>query len=209
MENLKYFNGDALKLPFENNSFDSCISTTVIEHIPNEEFLKEQYRVCKKNGNVTVVYFRPDKSIKTGQHPDLIKPKREEEIWNKLIDGLPNYDQEYNVAKYWPKDSELPKLFDLIGFKDVRVDAIAIPEAIDDSRNKTDDKLKIIENMLKNEIDTVDLIQIDNKKLSTSEIIEIKSLIKERYDKRRSFIEQNVNIWDFQISLMQIVSGRK
>ncbi|MDR3076114.1 MAG: class I SAM-dependent methyltransferase [Synergistaceae bacterium] len=49
---LKFVKGDALNMPFENNSFDLVFSSAVIEHVGNiahqTDFVKECYRVSKK-----------------------------------------------------------------------------------------------------------------------------------------------------------------
>jgi len=43
--------GSALKLPFKNNSYDTVLSTQVIEHVIDPQIMiKEAYRVLKKNG---------------------------------------------------------------------------------------------------------------------------------------------------------------
>lgn len=42
---------NGIKMPFENNSFDSCMATEVLEHCPEPEvFLKEVFRVLRPNG---------------------------------------------------------------------------------------------------------------------------------------------------------------
>ncbi len=46
---------DACYLPFKDETFDKVISTVVLEHSPNPlNFLKEQYRVLKRGGEVEV-----------------------------------------------------------------------------------------------------------------------------------------------------------
>jgi SAM-dependent methyltransferase len=46
---------DAERLPFKNEVFTKVVSVTVLEHSPNPlNFLKEQYRVLKKGGQVEV-----------------------------------------------------------------------------------------------------------------------------------------------------------
>lgn len=52
--NREFICANSLKLPFENDFFDKVFSIAVIHHIPSfkyrEMFLKEMYRVLKKNG---------------------------------------------------------------------------------------------------------------------------------------------------------------
>ncbi len=207
--NLHYLEGDALNLPFDNNSFDSCISTTVIEHLPNQDFLQEQYRVCKNGGNTAVAYFRPDKFIRTPQHPDLKKTTEEVFLWNKLVKDIPDYDKMYDVAKYWPQEHKLPLAFTKVGFNKIEMDSIAIVDAIDDNRNSKSQKLSLIKNAYRSELSNIKEITLETDSLNPKEITKLKRLIKERYSKRKSFVENNLAIWDLEISLMIIVKGFK
>ncbi|MNN86079.1 arsenite S-adenosylmethyltransferase [compost metagenome] len=63
MDHIKYIQGDILEILLPSNSVDACISHTVIEHVPNREFLLEQQRICKSGGTVSVMSSRPEKSI--------------------------------------------------------------------------------------------------------------------------------------------------
>jgi SAM-dependent methyltransferase len=51
-ENIKPdFSWDGIAMPFQDNEFDTCIATEVLEHCPEPEvFLKEVYRVLKPDG---------------------------------------------------------------------------------------------------------------------------------------------------------------
>jgi ubiquinone/menaquinone biosynthesis C-methylase UbiE len=208
LNNICYYEGDALKLPLENNSVDSCISHTVIEHVPNREFLLEQKRICRTNGRVSVMYARPDKYIKTETDISLKQCERENELLDKLFKGTEDIDKKNNVGKYWPDPVGLPKLFEETGFKNVQVDAIAVPIAIDDSRNCYGEKLAMVEAEKQQMFEVIEMgLRINNNGLTDKELIELRQLIDIRFDKRISFIKEGISIWDYSILLMQIVSG--
>lgn len=208
MCNISYYEGDALKLPFEYNSVDACISHTVIEHVPNREFLLEQKRVCKPRGRVSVMYSRPDKYIKTEPESLPKQSEREKELLDKLFEGTDEIFGKYNVGKYWPDPVELPKLFEELGFKDIQIDGIAIPMAVDDGRNSYNEKVAMIEAEKKQLYEIVDIGLYQNKnELSDREVKELKQLINERFDQRLKLLENGKYVWDYTISLLQIVSG--
>jgi SAM-dependent methyltransferase len=49
---------DAVRLPYDNGSFDSVIASGVLEHVPMDyESLKELYRVLKPGGRLIVTYL--------------------------------------------------------------------------------------------------------------------------------------------------------
>ena len=208
MCNISYLEGDALKLPLEDNSVDACISHTVIEHVPNKEFLLEQKRVCRPKGRISVMYARPDKYIKT--EPELLpkQSEREMELLDKLFKETDEVNKKYNVGKYWPDPVKLPKLFDELGFKDIQIDAIAIPIAIDDARNSYNEKVAIVETQKKQLLEVVNMGLHQNKSgLSDKEVKELIQLIEKRFDKRVKLLEEGKNIWDYTIELLQVVLG--
>lgn len=208
LHNISYHEGDALKLPLEDNSVDACISHTVIEHVPNKEFLLEQKRVCKPKGRVSVMYARPDKYIRT--EPGLLpkQSKREDELLDKLFEGSDEINKEHNVGKYWPDPVGLPRLFEGLGFKNIQIDAIAIPIAIDDSRNSIDEKVSIVESEKEQLFESINMAAYLNKNgLPDDELVELKELITERTNQRLKFIKEGKNIWDYSILLLQVVSG--
>lgn len=208
MYNISYLEGDALKLPLEDNSVDACMSHTVIEHVPNKEFLLEQKRVCKPNGRVSVMCARPNKYIKT--EPKLLpkQSEREKKLLDKLFKGTDEIFKKYNVGKYSVDPVELPTLFDELGFKDIQVDGIAIPVAIDDARNSYKEKVIIVETQKGQLLEVVSMGLYQNKSgLSDKEEKELKQLIEERFHKRLELIKDRKYIWDYTIFLLQVVSG--
>lgn len=208
LRNICYYEGDALKLPLEDNSVDVCISNTVIEHVPNQEFLMEQKRICKPYGRVNVMYTRTDKCIKTETDESLRQSAREREILDKLFIGTEKVDRKNNVGIYWPDPVGLPKLFNQLGFKNVQVDAVAVPIAIDDSRNNYDQKLSISDAQKQQMIEGVEMgLRINPDVLTENELNELKGLVDDRFERRAGLIKSGTSVWDYTITIMQIVSG--
>ncbi|QIB26714.1 class I SAM-dependent methyltransferase [Caloranaerobacter azorensis] len=208
LKNVIYYEGDALKLPLSDNSVDACISHTVIEHVPNREFLIEQKRICSPGGRVSVMYCRPDKYIKST--PNLLPQisERERELLEKIYQGSEDINKRYKVGEYWPDSSELPSLFDELGFANVQVDAIAIPIVIDDARNSYAEKIMLVESEKEQLLERLEIsLNMDSKKLFQDEIRELKELVEERFSKRLDFLKKGINIWDYTIIIIQIVSG--
>jgi tRNA (uracil-5-)-methyltransferase TRM9 len=54
----RFFEGDVLRIPFEDNYFDNLLSISVAHHIPGgdlrERFIKEQARVLKPGGKMLI-----------------------------------------------------------------------------------------------------------------------------------------------------------
>ncbi|ERJ11524.1 class I SAM-dependent methyltransferase [Haloplasma contractile] len=207
-ENITYIEGDALNLPLKDNSVDASVSHTVIEHVPNKEFLLEQKRICRPGGRVSVMFARPDKYIRTESVETPQLTKRETELMTKLFShNSSDVDRKYNIGTYWPDSIELPKLFEKLGFKQVFVDAIAVPIAIDDSRLIEHEKIVMVENEKRQLLETIHLELNSYKTLTVAEAKDLKRLIDERFNKRIKQIQNGFKLWDYTITLTQIVSG--
>lgn len=206
--NISYYEGDALKLPLEDNSVDACVSHTVIEHVPNKEFLLEQKRICRVNGIVNVMYARPDKYIKTEPKELPKQSQRESELLDKLFKGTDDIDKKYSVGKYWPDPVALPKLFEELGFKNIQVDAVAIPVSIDDGRNSEEERIAIITGDREQILEAINRgLYLNKNALSNDEIIELKEIVTRRFEQRINFLKNGERIWDYSILIIQIISG--
>lgn len=83
-----------------------------------------------------------------------------------------------------------------------------MPIAIDDSRNCYDEKLAMVEAERQQMFEAIEMgLRINNNGLTDKELIELRQLINIRFNKRISFIKEGINIWDYSILMMQIVSG--
>ena len=71
---VKFTQSDVLKTHFSNNSFDALVSTMVIEHVDDQKFAKEIFRLLKPDGIALVTsiiletkpwyFYRNDRGVK-------------------------------------------------------------------------------------------------------------------------------------------------
>ncbi len=117
----KFLVGNALKLPFKDNSFDLIYSIAVFHHIPSKElrlrFLKEAKRVLKRDGRIvlTVWYLWSRKYIRLIVKYSLLKLAGKSKLdFGDLYVPWQNKYQRYHHAF---RKKELIKLFKKAGVK--------------------------------------------------------------------------------------------
>lgn len=210
LSNLTFVEGDALSIPFPDYSFDASISHTLIEHVPNKEFLVEQKRICREGGRVSVMITIGNKTIISSPPETPFQTEREVELMKPFKPYFEDADKLY-LKKYWSGYDGLPRIFDSLGFKDIQVDSISLPVVVDDSRNNIETKKLIIEEQQRSlYLDKIEMgLGMMKNKLPDSHINELKSLIDDRFYKRWNLVLENKKIWDYKISNVLIVSGVK
>lgn len=119
-KNIKFMQGDALKLPFEENTFDVTTISFGLRNTSSVEIaLKEALRVTKDGGRIVVAEF---------SHP--VNPIFRKIYLNYLMKALPiivkkiskNPDAYVYLAesiRAWPDQAELASIMRDIGFKSV------------------------------------------------------------------------------------------
>jgi len=119
-KNINFVQGDALKLPFEDNSFDVTTISFGLRNTSNtEKALKEALRVTKDGGRIVVAEF---------SHP--VNPVFKKIYLNYLMKALPvivkkiskNPDAYIYLAesiRAWPNQAELASIMRDSGFKSV------------------------------------------------------------------------------------------
>jgi len=100
--NLKYVYGDAMCLPFANQSFDALVCSQTYEHVPSDvKLFSEIYRVLKPGG---VVYFSgPNKTFPVEPHYYLPFLQWLPEKWaNRYVKLTGKGDEFYERSRtYW------------------------------------------------------------------------------------------------------------
>jgi demethylmenaquinone methyltransferase/2-methoxy-6-polyprenyl-1,4-benzoquinol methylase len=119
-KNINFVQGDALKLPFEDNSFDVTTISFGLRNTSNtDKALKEALRVTKDGGRIVVAEF---------SHP--VNPIFKKIYLNYLMKALPvivkkiskNPDAYIYLAesiRAWPDQAELASIMRDSGFKSV------------------------------------------------------------------------------------------
>jgi demethylmenaquinone methyltransferase/2-methoxy-6-polyprenyl-1,4-benzoquinol methylase len=119
-KNIKFVQGDALKLPFEDNAFDVTTISFGLRNTSNtDKALKEALRVTKDGGRIVVAEF---------SHP--VNPIFKKIYLNYLMRALPvivkkiskNPDAYIYLAesiRAWPDQAELASIMRDSGFKSV------------------------------------------------------------------------------------------
>ncbi len=201
--------GDALALPFEDNCFDTTISHTVIEHVETKTFLKEQYRVLKEGGNICVL------SVRTGlskyQGDDNPYSKEIEDLFDKLYKGHDEFDKKNEIGKYRLNECDFPISLEEAGFKNIKVDFMALT-------NYLPDNFDTLESDVLNQINVHRIhslsgvskgISLYPDSLNKEEIDRLKKLVNNKYDKRIKDYNNKIKHWDMSVSIVMAIRGVK
>jgi ubiquinone/menaquinone biosynthesis C-methylase UbiE len=206
--NIDFIQGDVLALPLSDQAVDACISYTVVEHVPNREFLQEQRRVCRAGGRVIVMMAQPQCYLHSTP-PGLPQPsEREQQLWEPIRRQQKQFVQQKQVGAYWPEPASLPALMASLGFNDIRIDALAFSEVIDDGRHTIEQRMLFVEQNLQVELEQIERMRpfvVDQ--LSAIHIDELIQLVTERYQQRMAMLKQDVALWDYAIGLISIVTA--
>lgn len=99
---LNVIQGDALSLPFKENTFDAVIMIAVIHHIPPEEHpqvLKEIQRVLKPGGRALITNWAVE------------QPSNSKRTFTRGLNMVEWKGKEDNPLPYWVMDNELAEEF--------------------------------------------------------------------------------------------------
>lgn len=200
--------GDIAALPFPNESFDLSYSHTVAEHIPHDVFFKQQYRILKKGGQISVLSVRTKSNITAGIERSDEELELFEKAWKNASETF--IDDSF-VGKYEMSEHEYPRELEKYGFKNIKVNVFTVIDYAPDSSDVDDaTALKQINCHRNGDLSSVRKI-LNRKKdaLDPDELKRLCELINSRYDERIAKYRRNEKLWDFSTSTILAVNAQK
>jgi len=205
---LTYLQGDALKTPFEDGTFDVCSSHTVIEHLPTQAFIREQHRLLRTGGRLVIFNVRADRGIVNQE--EVVVSDREKALMEPVSQVLDQLNKTHRVSAYQASPQEILRTMERVGFKDICVDVIPYVTCMDDSRLSQEDRLLIIESEQESLIEYIHMARSEKEDLlSSEEYEELIGLIKKRFDDRKEEMKAGKTLWNFNAAPNLAFTGIK
>ena len=195
---IDFREGDATRLPFEDQSFDVTISNTVQEHIEPTAFWGEQHRVLKSGGVCLCL------SARKGLHctaPCLETTAEEKEFWESFTQSNDEFEK-YGVGKFSMSEAELPASMEQNGFLDVTTGYAVIDLTPDAPKYSPEMAETMIEAMRQNDLEAIQSVRSPNAEAAIS-------ALNAKYGQRLRLYREGIKQWDTSVSVTLIARGIK
>ena len=195
---VRFVEGDAACLPFEDDSFDVTISNTVQEHVEPTAFWGEQRRVLKQGGICLCLSAR--KGIQCTA-PCLEMTSEEKDFWESLSQAEDELEK-YGVGQFHMSEAELPASMEANAFRDVTTGYAVI--------DLTPDATKYSDKMAEAMIEEGRQARLEAIRSAHSDHADKAILaVNNKYDERLRLYRAGIKQWDTAVSVTMIVRGRK
>ncbi len=203
---ITFLEADAVKLPFENDTFDVTISNTVAEHIEPNAFYGEQFRVLKTGGICLVLSARKGITV----NPSCITPNDFENTFWEKAESYDNRIEKYEICKYPMSEAEIPAVMEKHRFHHVSTSYMAL--------NLTPDNPSLSKELAHDMINSEREAALDSIKnivnalpdcFAEDEIGKMLALADDKYNLRLKQYENGEKQWDTNVSLLMIIRGIK
>lgn len=206
-DGILFMEGDATRLPFEDDIFDVTISNTVAEHIEPSKFYGEQLRVLKPGGKCLVLSSRRGINI----NPSCVTALNdfEKAFWEKVQ----KYDtslETYSVCQYPMSEAEMPVAMEKYGFRNIRTGYATIDLTPDHPKFNRQLAYDMINAERYSTLDSIDsVIETMPEHFTVDEAAEMKRLANIKYDTRIEQYNRGEKQWDTNVSLIMVIQGTK
>lgn len=206
-DGISFMEGDATRLPFEDDIFDVTISNTVAEHIEPSKFYGEQLRVLKPGGRCLVLSSRRGININPGCVT--VRNDFEKAFWKKVQ----KYDtslETYSVCQYPMSEAEMPVAMEKYGFRNIRTGYAAIDLTPDHPKFSRQLAYDMINAERYSALDSIDsVIETMPEHFTVEEAAEMKRLANIKYDTRIEQYNRGEKQWDTNVSVIMVIQGTK
>lgn len=203
-----YVEGDALKLPYEDCSFDATISNTVLEHVQPSVFLAEQRRVLRPGGVCLVLSAR--RGIRVSAACLQAESDQEKAIWARVEDKMRANLTDCGVGAYAMNEAEIPAWLEKSGFAHVETDYMTVNLTPDHPGNDAKTALAMIEAERISELEGIDhAAHLAGELMTAAEADVLRHSVNARYDRRCELYKAGEKQWDVTLALTMIVRGVK
>lgn len=203
---ISFVEGDATALPFEEGSFDVCISNTVSEHIEPGAFFGEQRRVLKPGGICLLLSARRGITVTA---PVLELSEEEKAFWRRM-EQLDDSFERYAVGKYALNEAQLPAALEQHGFHAVEAGYTVIDLCPDAPKFSPALARDMINAERYGKLENLDNVAYSlGKQVEPEELEKMRRLVKRRFDARLAQYERGEKQWDCAVSLTMVLRGIK
>ena len=195
---VRFMEGDATCLPFEDDSFDVTISNTVQEHVEPTAFWGEQRRVLKQGGICLCLSAR--KGIQCTA-PCLEMTSEEKDFWESLSQAEDELEK-YGVGQFHMSEAELPASMEANAFRNVTTGYAVI--------DLTPDATKYSDKMAEAMIEEGRQARLEAIRSAHSDHADKAILaVNNKYDERLRLYRAGIKQWDTSVSVTMIIRGIK
>ena len=212
--NISFVQGDALRLPFEDESFDAVTSHTFLTSVSDPvKAMEEMVRVCKKGGvisSITAMSFIPA-AIHEGLYPkECTWAGPLSELNQKMWDMFETVNSIKNYVNKMPT-SEIPHLFVRCGVKGICAYPIGKLFSLSNALISYEERMDYLDQMIEAERQKLDVymeLKEARDLFSKAEAEKYLSLLEQKRDYYKTNPDEN-EIWEWNGGANVLISGKR
>ena len=206
--NCRFVTADALQLPFQDASFDACISHTVVNFCEPEGFIREQKRVLRPGGRIVmmnVVNSRPgpEEWVPTEAHEEFT-------LFDRLWEAAAR--NPLSETKRYPSIPEvLMPILKRHGFGQTTVDAVSVVKYAPDYDATPPElaRMQIADDRMSELSSAMKARRLAPDARTGAEFAALTDMISRRWDAALAAYERGEKRWEYRLSTVLVLSAVK